>query len=311
MLATASNRNGSETESSVIHLWPLFPNDPARRVGSPRVLATEGLPLVDISRPNGFNAWAFSPDGRTLALCSEGGTISLVETANGKERTRFQGHGQDVTALAFAPDGRCLASGSRDTTILLWDVTDRLQNGQLRGTLLSAEQLQAYWADLAGTDAGRAGRAIWALASDPTRSMPFLTEQLRTRAEENKKRLVGVPQFIRDLDDDAFAVRENARMELARLGEAAEAAMRQALTKSPTLEKRRSLEQLLKAVEASRVAPTGELLRAVRALEVLEHIGTREALAALKVLTAGVGAESALTLEAGAALERLQRAERR
>src|SRR5262249_40109849 len=113
MLATASNRNGSDREASVIHLWPLFLNDAARRVGSPRALATEGLPFVEIGFRNGFNSWAFSPDGRTLALCGDGGTVSLVETANGKERTRFKGHGEDVTALAFAPDGRRLASGSR------------------------------------------------------------------------------------------------------------------------------------------------------------------------------------------------------
>ncbi len=105
--------------------------------------------------------------------------------------------------------------------------------------------------------------------------------------------------------------REKAKTELARLGVAAEPALRQALEKSPSLEMRRSLEQLLKGVEVKRRTLSGESLRGVRALEVLEHIGTRQARQAVKDLTADAGAGSALRQEACAALQRLGRAERR
>jgi len=83
------------------------------------------------------------------------------------------------------------------------------------------------------------------------------------------------------------------------------------LAKSPSVERRRRLEPLLKAAEAERQAPSREAMRAMRALEMLEHIGTREARQVLKALTAGVEAESALRHEARIALERLERAERR
>jgi NifU-like protein involved in Fe-S cluster formation len=63
-------------------------------------------------------------------------------------------------------------------------------------------------------------------------------------------------------------------------------------------------------VEANRQTPSGESLRGVRALEVLEQIGTPEARAALKSLTADAAGDY-LTQEAHAALERLDRAERR
>src|SRR5262249_15170329 len=125
--------------------------------------------------------------------------------------------------------------------------------------------------------------------------------------------------FLRDLDDDAFAVREKAKTELARLGAAAEPALRQALAKSPSIEMRRRLEDLLKAVEterqiafrkAERQAPSRDVLRAVRALEVLEQIGTREAREVLKTLTADVPG-AYLTQEARAALDRLEPAGRR
>jgi RNA polymerase sigma factor (sigma-70 family) len=315
MLATLSNAvaikpvaatNAAGFGQSVIHLWPLLRDESGKsvaRVGPPRLLA-EG-------KRETFAAWAFSPDGRTLALAGADGAVRLLETAGGKECGRFAGHGGNVEALSFAPDGLRLASGSRDTTILVWDVTGRLQDGRLRRAQLSDKELEKCWADLAADDAGRARRAIWALAAAPSQTVPYLAEHLRTSAADVKARMAKLPQLLRDLDDDAFAVREKAKVELARLGEAAEPALRQALAKSPSAETRRSLEQFLKALEANRQAPFGEPLREARAVEVLEHIGSREAREALKNLKAGTEAESSLTQEVRAALERLDRAERR
>src|SRR5262249_1221805 len=150
--------------------------------------------------------------------------------------------------------GLRLASGSYDTTILVWDVTGCLQGGRLRPVQLSAKEIEKLWADLASDDANRAGRAIWTLVASPDQAVPYMAERLRNSAADAKTLLGKMPQLLRDLDNDAFAVRAKARAELARLGEAAEPALRQALAKSPSLEIRRSLEQLLKAVEAGRVA---------------------------------------------------------
>ena len=46
-----------------------------------------------------------------------------------------------------------------------------------------------------------------------------------------------VRRWIRDLDSDRFAVRDRAVAELAKLGDAAEPALRQALRDRPSLEK--------------------------------------------------------------------------
>jgi hypothetical protein len=85
------------------------------------------------------------------------------------------------------------------------------------------------------------------------------------------------------------------------LGELAEATLRQKLQEKLTLEMQQRLEHLLRKVEPSR---SPDRLREVRAIEVLEHIGTPEAKQILQTLAEGAP-EARLTQEAKASLERL------
>ena len=76
---------------------------------------------------------------------------------------------------------------------------------------------------------------------------------------------------IADLDDDSFKVRERATRELAIAGPDAADALRHALSNEPSVESKRRIEDLL-----SRLKEGGDpqRLRFLRALEVLERIGT-------------------------------------
>jgi hypothetical protein len=104
------------------------------------------------------------------------------------------------------------------------------------------------------------------------------------------------------LDSEEFAVRERARKALEGLGEEAEPLFRGALAGKPSAEVRKSLEELLS--QNHHVLGSGLTLRAVRAVEVLERIGTSAARGVLEELARGE-AEARLTREAKAALERL------
>lgn len=133
---------------------------------------------------------------------------------------------------------------------------------------------------------------------------PFEARRFATTSEDNPpaRRL---RQLLRDLESEHFAVRQAAEQGLRDLGELAELALSKALQARPTVEAKRRLEQLLAALNPAGLL-RGEPLRAVRAIQVLERIGSPEARDVLTVLAEGLP-KARLTREAKAALERIGR----
>lgn len=200
-----------------------------------------------------------------------------------------------VTSLAFSADGRTLISGSEDTTALVWDLTGA--QSQKKGPL----HLDTAWRDLANADATTAYQAMRRLTATPTEAIPFLRKHLQGVPAADEKRLTGL---IADLDNEQFAVRDKAAKNLENFGEAAIGACQKALQGQPSAEVRRRLEAFLVKEAKAASEPPPERLRALRAIEMLEHIGTLPAQELLKSLASGA-AEARLTQEAKASLERL------
>src|SRR5205085_9658200 len=107
-------------------------------------------------------------------------------------------------------------------------------------------------------------------------------------------------QWTTELGSDDFKVRTRAMRELEDLGELAEPALVRAMFTAETLEARQRLELLLEKMDGP---PTGEALRTVRAIGVLELLATAEARELLQTLAKGEP-KARLTRAAQAALGR-------
>jgi WD40 repeat protein len=241
---------------------------------------------------------AVSPNRRLLAHSKAGGTMMLWDVAGSKELGQLKGHQADITVLAFSADSKTLASGSRDTTALLWDVAKYAECAMPRAVKLDAA---SRWNDLLGDDAIRAFDAVCALAASPEQSVPHLKENLQPAALADTEKL---RRLLDELDNEQFALRKHASAELEKIGEAAIPLLRKALESGTSPEIRKRLEELLK--KAENLAPRGEALRSLRAIEVLEGIGTVEAKAVLQIVAKGTPGAT-VTRAAQGALERLAR----
>jgi RNA polymerase sigma factor (sigma-70 family) len=245
---------------------------------------------------------AFSPNGLYLALCasedyhaspSGSKAVEILEIATGKVVSKYQLPATtNVVSVGFSPNGRRLATGLSDTTILIWDVNLPLR-AQAAGTL------EDHWTTLAGDDAAFAWRTIATMQDTPTATVQFLKKRLQPK-EVDRKLLM---QLIADLDSDQFAVRDAATQKLKQFGPEVAVIYSEVLAGNPSLELRRRLEALQANIKET--MRTSDVLRGVRAVAVLESIGTPDARQLLELLAKGAPG-SRITQEAGAAVLRMR-----
>jgi WD40 repeat protein len=260
-----------------------------------------GKPIRKMKVPLGYvSALALSPDGKSLV--AGGGfeaTAYLYELVTGELRTRFEGNVGRLDAVAFSPDGKLLVTAGWDGTPLVWYVTGTRSPPGPK-TKPADKELAACWAALGGEDATEAWRAERMLMSVPDQAVPLLRERLMRQAADEKK----IERLIAELDHDEFEVRERASQQLAALGKTAEPALRKAQARSPSAEVNRRVKELLVKLETA--ALSTEELRGLRAVEVLEHVGTPNAREILGDLAKGPGNDR-LTQESKAAIQRLEK----
>jgi hypothetical protein len=261
------------------------------------------LTSADIRSRSEASVWIYgggvSPDGRMIAVTTDK-TIDIFELATAELIRKIPHGAYRPRFVAFSPDGKNLACPGPDADAIVWSLAPKGLMPVADGKLSQAE-LAALWADL-GSNAAAGQKAIWLLAAAPKQATAFLDQRMKRLPPVDPKRL---NELLVNLDDAKFSVREAATYELKKLGRRAEPALRKLLTEQPSEEVRRRVQSLLTALGPDEPMPLkGDALQAMRAIQVLERIGTRDAIALLEELSEG--AVSARTArEAQGVLRRL------
>lgn len=245
-------------------------------------------------------AVGFSPDGRMLAVGTYEGFIKLWDVSRGAEVRTLRGHKDRIYAVAFSPDGRRLVSAGIEAA-RVWDVeTGESQHVLDHGGSLVHAALFSPDGRKVATGGWDGAVRLWdvetgkprcrldnlggvdSLAYSPSkdilaicgtgRKVELVSPCFRECGEEERRRLEGL---LSRLDDDSYAVREEASREIERMGLVVEPTLRRLATeaKSPEVRLRcrtmrhrilttpqAELAGRLGEVESVAITPDGSLL---------------------------------------------------
>jgi WD40 repeat protein len=252
--------------------------------------------------PTATCSFSLSPNNRFLAIGLEGGALELWDLQSKKRRLKSHLHKGDILSVCFTPNGRGLITGSLDTTAAVWDVESLLSQAPILREELPPLPFRPTrcWKALAGNEPAQVSRAVREMTVHPSEAIVHLSKELRpirSLTERQGQRL------LEGLASDSFEARSRAYDALVEHGDQAIPFIRTALKLSPTPDLKRQLDNLLLDLAPLSVHPLR--LRAVRAVEVLERIGTVEAEKLLESLARGHPG-AVLTDEAQRALRRLR-----
>jgi hypothetical protein len=237
--------------------------------------------------------WAASADPRTQDIA-----IHDLEMPNADTKVHtFTGATGVISDVAFSPDDRKLVTVSIDGTAVVWDI-GRIIDREVKRR--SDDPSPRWWEALASFEVTTAGKAMSEMiGQSPDRAVALLAAKLQPPPGADPTR---VNQWIQQLDDEQSARRDAAERELRAIVDQLEEPLREALKRATSAEPRRRLTGLIDLMEGPE--KDADRLRAIRGIEVLERIGTPEAMAVLDRLARGP--ETArITREARAARTRL------
>jgi RNA polymerase sigma factor (sigma-70 family) len=229
---------------------------------------------------------ALSADGRTLVVAADD-ALKVFDVATGVERGR--------RPLPVRADGLILSDDTRaltalkDGTGLVWDLTAFPATAKPAGAAVAT-----LWDALAGGDAAAAYKAGWELADRPAEAVALLREKLKPAKAADA---AAVTALVTKLDDKDFATREAASKALLAFGDTAVSSLQAAIKGELSAEQTERVERVLAAAKSPVL--TGERLREVRAVAVLERVGSADARKLLDELAGGLP-DARLTKEAAA-----------
>jgi WD40 repeat protein/DNA-binding SARP family transcriptional activator len=117
--------------------------------------------------PASPSAAAISPDGRTVAIGSDSGSVSFVDLSTGTVRQGVGGHAASVASVLYSPQGRTVVTVGDDDKVIVWDLktaspTETLtgHTGEAQGAAISPDGRTLFTSSLDDTV------LVWDLAGD-------------------------------------------------------------------------------------------------------------------------------------------------
>ncbi len=205
-----------------------------------------------------------------------------------------------MTGVSLDDDGSRLVTSHTDGTCVVWHVA-KWTEGKLRPKAAAKIDRRTPWERLADPDAAAAQKGIATLLANPEEAVKVFEKELKPAVAPKDG---DVKRWIEELGSADFATRTAATKALAAVADHADAKLQAALKDSTNAEQLQRLESLIE--KAGSVASDTARLRQVRAVEVLERIGTPEAKRLLKALAGGASGATQ-TREAAESLRRLNR----
>jgi WD40 repeat protein len=239
---------------------------------------------------------AFSSSSKLLAVGGTSGNVAVYDLVEDKLRRRFAGHRAPIQAILFAPDDTALLSSANDGLMYFWDLN---APSAITTTSEPTEaQLASLWEQLGDADPAKACAAMDKLLAHPMPTIVFVRNTLKPAPAVDLARL---QHLIGELKNANYAVRDKASRNLAQMDTQIIPALEVILHDEAPVEAKRRITKIIEELEAHKTAPAN--FRAVRAVEVLERIGSQESTALLQSFSNGA-AHSRLTTAAKDALSR-------
>jgi WD40 repeat protein len=218
---------------------------------------------------------AFSRDGLTLLTCNRDSTFRLWELSTGGRRIEFD----DIpfSDATFLPIGLLVTADAGHVRVWDWRVPrDKSPN------VLTEKDLKILWDKLGASDVATAHEAAAILRACAVDSVGFISKN--TKPVPVVAQAV-VTQWSRELGSEDYQTREEAMKRLRDLSESARPTLEAARAKTDSPEVLARIDELIRA---TRKVPTMARVRVVRALEVLELIGSGDSVAVVKEIARGM-----------------------
>lgn len=221
-------------------------------------------------------AFAVSRDGTLLTLADNEG-IHLWDTLMRQKLHTIAPQGQAAERLAFSPDGKQLLVGYAGGALLIWDLAALALPPAPKGALppdrrpneAQAEEFKRWWDALGRHDAAESRGALWRFVHAGPNAVDWLVNHVPPPLPRD---LQQIPVLIKDLHDADDEARAKALAKLAEFGASAAPALHEALRAPLPVPVRRRVELALAFLHEHPVHP--EELRRLRAIEILERLGT-------------------------------------